>query len=52
MVGVRPRRLLWRLAEEVGWPPDESPLAFVCGPTLLVEAIGAALVGLGTTPRG
>src|SRR5918999_61477 len=29
------------------WSPDERPLAFVCGPTPLVEAVGAALVGLG-----
>lgn len=32
---------------EVAWSPDERPLAFVCGPTPLVEAVGAALVGLG-----
>jgi ferredoxin-NADP reductase len=49
MAGVRPRRLLWRLAE-VAWPPDQSPLAFACGPTLLVEAVGAALGGLGHDP--
>jgi ferredoxin-NADP reductase len=35
------------MLEEVAWPLDESPLAFVCGPTPLVEAVGAALVGLG-----
>ena len=49
MVDVRLRRLLWRLAE-VAWPPDESPIAFVCGPTLLVEAVGATLVVLGHDP--
>ena len=38
------------MLEEVGWPPDESPLAFVCGPTPLVEAVGAALVELGHEP--
>jgi ferredoxin-NADP reductase len=35
---------------EVAWSPDESPLAFVCGPTPLVEAVGSALVGLGHDP--
>ncbi len=35
---------------EVAWPPEENPLAFVCGPTPLVEAAGAALVGLGHDP--
>jgi ferredoxin-NADP reductase len=41
----------WRIdAEmlaEVAWSPDQCPLAFVCGPTPFVEAVGAALVGLG-----
>jgi ferredoxin-NADP reductase len=35
---------------EVTWFPDESPLAFVCGPTPLVEAVGSALVSLGHDP--
>jgi ferredoxin-NADP reductase len=41
------RRVDAEMLEEVGWSPDESPLAFVCGPTPLVEAVGAALVELG-----
>jgi ferredoxin-NADP reductase len=44
------RRIDAEMLEEVAWPPDESPLAFVCGPTPLVEAVGAALVGLGHDP--
>ena len=44
------RRVDAEMLAEVAWPPDESPLAFVCGPTLLVEAVGAALVGLGHDP--
>jgi ferredoxin-NADP reductase len=41
------RRIDAEMLAEVAWPPDESPLAFVCGPTPLVEAAGAALVDLG-----
>jgi ferredoxin-NADP reductase len=44
------RRIDARMLSEVAWPPEESPLAFVCGPTPLVEAAGAALVGLGYDP--
>jgi ferredoxin-NADP reductase len=44
------RRIDAQMLEEVAWPPDESPLAFVCGPTPLVEAVGSALVGLGHGP--
>ncbi|HZY57118.1 MAG TPA: ferredoxin reductase [Rubrobacteraceae bacterium] len=44
------RRIDAQMLAEVAWPPDESPLAFVCGPTPLVEAAGAALVGLGHGP--
>jgi ferredoxin-NADP reductase len=36
---------------EVGWPADQEPLAFVCGPTAFVEAIAAGLVKLGYPPR-
>jgi ferredoxin-NADP reductase len=38
------------MLSEVAPPPEETPLAFVCGPTPLVEAAGAALVGLGHDP--
>ncbi len=44
------RRIDAELLAEVAWPPDESPLAFVCGPTPFVEAVGSALVGLGHGP--
>jgi ferredoxin-NADP reductase len=44
------RRIDTEMLAEVAWPPDESPLAFVCGPTPLVEAAGTALVGLGHAP--
>ncbi len=32
---------------ELGWAPSERPLAFVCGPTGLVESVASALVELG-----
>jgi ferredoxin-NADP reductase len=44
------RRIDAEILAEVAWPPDESSLAFVCGPTPLVEAVGSALVGLGHRP--
>src|ERR671914_2429703 len=44
------RRIDAEMLSEVGWSPEESPLAFVCGPTLLVEAVGSALVSLGHAP--
>jgi ferredoxin-NADP reductase len=44
------RRIDTEMLAEVAWPPNESPLAFVCGPTPFVEAAGAALVGLGHGP--
>jgi ferredoxin-NADP reductase len=44
------RRIDAEMLAEVAWPPDESPRAFVCGPTPLVEAVGTALVGLGHDP--
>ena len=39
-----------RMLSEVAWVPERNPLAFVCGPTPLVEAAGTALVGLGHDP--
>ncbi len=44
------RRIDAEMLAEVAWSPNESPLAFVCGPTPLVEAVGTALVGLGHEP--
>jgi ferredoxin-NADP reductase len=44
------RRIDAEMLREVGWSPKESPLAFVCGSTPLVEAVGSALVSLGHDP--
>ena len=44
------RRIDARMLEEVSWGPHESPPAFVCGPTPLVETVGTALVSLGHDP--
>ena len=44
------RRIDARMLSEVAWPPEASALAFVCGPTPLVEAAATALVGLGHDP--
>ena len=44
------KRIDGRMLSEVAWSPDERPLAFVCGPTPLVEAAAAALVELGHDP--
>jgi ferredoxin-NADP reductase len=38
------RRIDAEMLEEVGWTPDESPIAFVCGPTSFVEGVADALV--------
>jgi ferredoxin-NADP reductase len=43
-------RIDTEMLREVSWPANENPLAFVCGPTPFVEAVGAALVGLGHDP--
>jgi ferredoxin-NADP reductase len=43
-----PRRRIDReMLAEVAWPPGDRPLAFVCGPTPLVESVAGALVELG-----
>jgi ferredoxin-NADP reductase len=44
------RRVDAAMLEEVGWPPEERPLAYVCGPTRLVEAVAGDLVALGHAP--
>jgi ferredoxin-NADP reductase len=44
------RRVDAEMLAEVSWSPDKSPLAFVCGPTPLVEGVATALVGLGHDP--
>jgi ferredoxin-NADP reductase len=44
------RRIDEEMLREVAFPPGEKPLAFVCGPTPLVEAVATTLVGLGHEP--
>jgi ferredoxin-NADP reductase len=44
------RRIDEEMLEEVAFSPGERPLAFVCGPTPLVEAVATTLVGLGHEP--
>ena len=44
------RRIDQALLAEVAWPPSEHPLAFVCGPTALVESVATVLAGLGHDP--
>jgi|SRR5215210_364139 len=44
------RRIDDEMLREVAYPPDERPLALVCGPTPLVETVATALVGLGHDP--
>jgi ferredoxin-NADP reductase len=36
---------------ELAWPPESEGLAFVCGPTGLVESVAASLVALGHSPE-
>jgi ferredoxin-NADP reductase len=47
--GLR-RRIDRDMLAGIAWPPAEEPLAFVCGPTGLVEAAARALVELGHDP--
>lgn len=44
------RRVDHRLLAEVGWPPEDRPLVYVCGPTGFVETAANALVALGHEP--
>ena len=44
------RRIDEEMLQEVAYPPEERPLAFVCGPTPLVETVATDLVGLGHDP--
>jgi ferredoxin-NADP reductase len=44
------RRVDQDMLREVAWPADESPRAFVCGPTSFVETVADALVSLGYPP--
>ena len=44
------RRIDEAMLAEVAWPSAARPLAYVCGPTRLVEAVASTLVGLGHEP--
>src|SRR5262245_35323533 len=45
------RRIDAELLRDVAWPSDQGPLAFVCGPTPLVEAAATLLRALGYPPE-
>jgi ferredoxin-NADP reductase len=45
------RRVDAEMLANVGQDPNEQPLAYVCGPTLFVEAVATALVQLGHEPH-
>ncbi len=45
------RRIDGEMLKEIAPSPEEKPLAFVCGPTPLVEAVATALVELGHDPK-
>jgi len=49
-MGLR-RRIDRMMLAEVAWPPAERPHVFVCGGTLLVEAVATALIELGHDPQ-
>jgi ferredoxin-NADP reductase len=38
------------MVREVAWPKQQSPIAFICGPTSFVESAAALLVDLGYDP--
>jgi ferredoxin-NADP reductase len=44
------RRIDEKMLREVAYAPEEHPLAFVCGPTPLVETVATTLVDLGHDP--
>ncbi len=44
------RRIDHDMLAEVAWPAQERPLAFVCGPTQLVESVATLLSALGHEP--
>jgi ferredoxin-NADP reductase len=41
------QRIDAEMLAEVAWAPEQHPLAYVCGPTPLVETVAEALLGLG-----
>jgi ferredoxin-NADP reductase len=44
------RRIDADMLREVAWPAADRPLAFVCGPTRLVETVAEGLVDIGYDP--
>jgi ferredoxin-NADP reductase len=44
------RRIDAAMLEEAGWPADDNPAVYICGPTPLVEAVAGTLVELGHEP--
>lgn len=44
------RRIDEAMLAEVGWPAAERPLAYICGPTPLVESIASTLTAMGHEP--
>jgi ferredoxin-NADP reductase len=44
------RRIDQAMMREVAWPIEQSPVAFICGPTAFVETAADLLVELGYTP--
>lgn len=44
------RRIDDELLRDVSWPPDEGPLAYVCGPSAFVELAASTLVEIGHDP--
>lgn len=45
------RRIDRAMLEEVAWAAEERPLAFVCGPTPLVESVATICVEMGYAPE-
>jgi ferredoxin-NADP reductase len=45
------RRVDAALLDEVAWPAEQDPIAFVCGPTSFVETVASGLVALGYRPE-
>lgn len=44
------RRVDVEMLKEVVWPPEQRPLAYICGPTRFVESVAAGLLTLGYEP--
>ncbi len=44
------RRIDNSLLQDVAWPSEQHPLAFICGPTQMVEPVATGLLPLGYDP--